>query len=245
MSNPPSVLSHRTSKSSLGTQGTKLLSTFLSDHVREYLDRRVLEQNQAILSKDPPQDTDELIWDIPTLDTCIIESFAVIVMADVSGYSRLTSVMSERGKTGFELLTKTMKDYLDNIVDIVMAHNGDIIKFAGDAVLFYWKLDAKERRNTCIASKTNSCNCPKCLKGEVVLRAALCCTDLLKRLGRYEINIEGCDVKHLSIHLGIGAGNLMDVHAKGNEYRFEHFVAGDAVNQLMAVLNDAKPGRHA
>jgi hypothetical protein len=79
------------------------------------------------------------------------------------------------------------------------------------------------------------------MKGEIVLRAAHCCLELLKKLGTYNIDIQDCDTKVLKIHLGIGAGQIYDVHV-GYGNRWEHFIAGDGVNQLGTVLDLAKSG---
>eukprot|EP00842_Homolaphlyctis_polyrhiza_P003038 jgi/Hompol1/3735/HPOL_006710-RA len=58
------------------------------------------------------------------------EAFAAVVMVDVSGYSKLTAALAERGPVGAELLTKTMKGYLDKIIHTIVTHGGDIVKFA-------------------------------------------------------------------------------------------------------------------
>jgi hypothetical protein len=45
------------------------------------------------------------------------ESFAAVVMADVSGYSNLSSTLAEKGAEGAEILSKTMKGYLDKVLN--------------------------------------------------------------------------------------------------------------------------------
>lgn len=76
----------------------------------------------------------------------------------------------------------------------------------------------------------------------MVYKAALCCLTLLTKLGTYEINIPDCPTKALRIHLGIGAGLINEVIVGGFPGRWEHFIAGDAVNQLSQVLDIAKAG---
>ena len=66
--------------------------------------------------------------------------------------------------------------------------------------------------------------------------------ELLNELGTYEINIPDCPIKVLRIHLGIGAGQIHDVHVGGEMGRWEHFIAGDALKQLSQVLDLAKAG---
>jgi hypothetical protein len=43
------------------------------------------------------------------------EHFAAVVMADVSGYSKLSSSLAGRGAEGAEILCRTMKGYLDKV----------------------------------------------------------------------------------------------------------------------------------
>ena len=167
-------------------------------------------------------------------------------MVDVSGYSKLTATLAERGPGGAELLSKTMKGYLDQIIEVILSYGGDIVKFAGtlnsyashltfsgDALVVYWSsptainmTDSKEDIE----------------RGELVYKAAHCCLTLLTKLGTYGINIADCPTKTLAIHLGIGAGLITDVVVGGAPGRWEHFIAGDAVNQLSQVLDLAKAG---
>ncbi|RKO89320.1 nucleotide cyclase, partial [Blyttiomyces helicus] len=103
----------------------------------------------------------------------------------------------------------------------------------GDAVIFYWKLSPDDPDQSDNA------------RGELVLKACHCCMDLLNNLGTYDIDIPDCATKVLRIHLGIGAGTVYDVHVGGFPGRWEHFIAGDAVNQLSHVLDLAKAGELA
>ena len=79
------------------------------------------------------------------------------------------------------------------------------------------------------------------MKGDIVGKASQCCLELLRKLGTYNIEIPECEIKVLKIHLGIGAGQIFDVHV-GHGDRWEHFIAGDGVNQLATVLDLAKSG---
>jgi hypothetical protein len=75
----------------------------------------------------------------------------------------------------------------------------------------------------------------------LVYKAAQCCLQLLSELGEYPVAVEDCPIKKLRIHLGIGAGLMSDI-VVGGPLRWEHFLAGDAVNQLSQVLDSAKSG---
>jgi hypothetical protein len=68
---------------------------------------------------------------LPQLIPTATDAFAAVVMVDVSGYSKLTAALAERGPVGAELLSKTMKGYLDQIIEVIVRNGGDIVKFAG------------------------------------------------------------------------------------------------------------------
>lgn len=68
---------------------------------------------------------------LPDLTPSAVDAFAAVVMVDVSGYSKLTAALAERGPVGAELLSKTMKGYLDQIIEVIVSYGGDIVKFAG------------------------------------------------------------------------------------------------------------------
>jgi len=215
---------------------SRLIPSFISNTLKNYLDTEYAAHNGA-----------------PMLQPIAFESFAVVVMADVSGYSKLSAILAEKGPIGAEILSKTMKGYLDKIIRIVLSHEGDIVKFAGDAVIIMWKADMTGTDGVqCMREGKDSvkdggnpmsiiCRCANCVKGELVLKGSVCCLELLQNLGKYRVNIEGCSVNELNIHLGIGSGQIYDIHVKGDEERWEHFVVGDPMTQLGVVLNLAKP----
>lgn len=134
-------------------------------------------------------------------------------------------------------------------MDRIAKHRGDIVKFAGDALIACWRLELDPEEYTqagemvCRRPEQNSCECLKCLKGEVVLEASLCCLALLKHLGSIEVDLPGHGTQQLTIHIGVGAGQLFDIHLVGDEDRYEFMIAGDAVNQLELVLHSAEQSK--
>jgi len=124
--------------------------------------------------------------------------------------------------------------YYFKIIHIILSYQGDIVKFVGDAVIFYWKI--KDDNIDDISEDP--------ARGELVLTACYCCIKLLKELGSFEINIPDCEITMLKIHLGIGAGRIYDIHVGGKD-RWEHFIGGDAMDQISTVLDLANAGELA
>ena len=104
--------------------------------------------------------------------------------------------------------------------------DGDIVKFLGDAVICYWtvKLTATDVE-----------------KSNLVTRSVECCLELITLLGSYKVKVDKID-KTIGIHIGLGVGNTFDIHVGGYGNRWEHYISGDAINQLRVVLDLAKSG---
>jgi class 3 adenylate cyclase len=58
---------------------------------------------------------------------------AALLFADISGFTALTERLAERGPVGAEELTRLLNDYFGQLVDTMIEHGGDVVKFAGDA----------------------------------------------------------------------------------------------------------------
>ena len=59
----------------------------------------------------------------------------VCMLADISGFTRLSGTFCERGKDGIDQLQLVVNGYLGQLVKIVYAYGGDVMKFAGDALV--------------------------------------------------------------------------------------------------------------
>lgn len=85
----------------------EIIPNFVSNHVRRFC--------YSALAKQLDQPFSQKKLAMPTLEPCINEAFGAVVMVDVSGYSKLTATLAERGAVGAELLAKTMKSYFDQV----------------------------------------------------------------------------------------------------------------------------------
>ena len=98
-----------------------LAANFVSSHVRSYCNdiaTNFLELPEIqIVTPDSGKDVHSPITDLilPKLIPSANSGFAAVVMADVSGYSKLSSKLAEIGAQGAELLGKAMKGYLDQV----------------------------------------------------------------------------------------------------------------------------------
>lgn len=67
-----------------------------------------------------------------------------------SGYTRLTEKLSTSTGAGYEALVASLNRYFDKISEEIYAHGGDVIKFAGDALLvaFYVNDEGSNNQNS-------------------------------------------------------------------------------------------------
>jgi class 3 adenylate cyclase/tetratricopeptide (TPR) repeat protein len=154
-------------------------------------------------------------------DIAGLEQFNCAVMfADISGFTPLAESFASEGAVGAEKLTATLNDYFSHLVGIIQEHGGDVVKFAGDAVLAIWK-DGAELKNLAFAS----------------WRASQCGLEIQKALKSYRAG----NVK-LSLRVAVGAGAVNIIHVGGVFNRWEFLIAGKPLEQVGAVSDDIEPG---
>lgn len=103
-----------------------LASNFVSSHVKTYClgiatafvdSKLAIPETPLMETPDSGKELATPLSDtqLPKLMPSADSGFAAVVMADVSGYSKLSSKLAEKGPIGAELLGKAMKGYLDQV----------------------------------------------------------------------------------------------------------------------------------
>ncbi len=148
-----------------------------------------------------------------------LEKFpAAVLFADISGFTALTERLAERGAAGVEELTKHLNAYFGQLIALIAERGGDIVKFAGDAMLGIWVATEED-----LATQT--------------ARTAECSLEILRNLTNYI-----ADDIHLTLHLGIAAGEMMGLHVGGVRNRWEFIVAGQPLAQMASAEVAAQKG---
>ena len=65
-------------------------------------------------------------------------NLGAVMIADVSGFTLLTEKLAEQGAAGIEELTRVLNEYFGHVIDLIDVRGGDIVRFAGDAILAVW-----------------------------------------------------------------------------------------------------------
>src|SRR5690242_9678075 len=75
----------------------------------------------------------------------IRDSFqSVVLFADISGFTALTEKLGVRGPAGVETLARILNDYFGKMIDVIQEYGGDVVKFAGDALIVIWRIGSEE-----------------------------------------------------------------------------------------------------
>ena len=129
--------------------------TTLLGYLPAILIKKILEQKQSEKKKAP------ITMPIKT----------VSLFADISGFTKLSESFSKKGRKGSEFLAFCLNRYMELLINIIGKNGGDIIKFAGDALLVIWPQEKGGNED-----KINSCR-----------RAVQCALQIITKLDKLEM----------------------------------------------------------
>ncbi len=61
-----------------------------------------------------------------------------LLIADISGFTRMTEQMARRGRKAVETLRALINGYFDELIDRVDLHGGEVMSFTGDGLIAVW-----------------------------------------------------------------------------------------------------------
>lgn len=165
---------------------------------------------------------------------------SALLFIDISGFTKLATTLDP------ESLSKAINSYFQLIVNVVVSHGGDILKFAGDAVFVEWKATPSRIAGPQLI-KTTTMPLPDC-----VYVAAVCASRIVAQCSDFPIFAhgvgtggQGAQVATLNVHCGIGAGELVGVHVGDYECRREFVMLGDPIDQVAEAVDAATLGEVA
>lgn len=149
------------------------------------------------------------------------------LFADISGFTALAERLSLQGSAGTEQLSRVLNRYFEQLIDVVTAYGGEVVKFAGDALLAVWQVaeDSTEDADAALAA--------------VCARAAACGLEAQSLLHNYPI----AEDLRLSLRIAVGAGEFVTMHLGGKLGRWEYFVSGEPLIQISLTEKHANPGK--
>ncbi|MDX1616422.1 MAG: adenylate/guanylate cyclase domain-containing protein [Candidatus Promineifilaceae bacterium] len=155
---------------------------------------------------------------------------AAVLFADISGFTALAEHLTTQQRADAEDLANLLNEYFRRVIAVVQMHGGEVTKLAGDGLLVLWPIAAGMARLGHDAQVALA---------ECVARAAQCAIDLQSELHEFR-SAAGLT---LSLGIGIGAGDVYDVHLGGVFGRWEFLLSGSPLVQMSLAKEQARPGR--
>jgi len=135
-----------------------------------------------------------------------------ILFSDVRGFTAMSEKLSA------PQVVEVLNEYLTAMVDIVMAHNGTLDKYVGDAIMAVWGSPLYEPKHK-----------------ENALRTAVQMMEVLQEL-QAKWQAEG--KPHIDIGIGLNTGHVVAGNMGHPDFKMDYTVIGDDVN-LAARMESA------
>ena len=159
-------------------------------------------------------------------ETVMHRCTGVVVFSDASGFTALTETLAKK-PDGAEVLSKCLNLFFTPLIDIIEAYRGDVIKFSGDALSIVFEATDDYRLHS------SPCGSPGSRQKTPIelaaLRASACCLEIHKRLHNFDTGEGGV---RLTLHIGVGAGDVAILQVGGEHGRFEYVIAGTPMEQI-------------
>src|SRR5215208_869423 len=194
-----------------------------------------LALTELLASYVPKLIQNRIIADPSPIESPVAEEFqAAILFADISGFTPLTERMVERGPAGVETLARILNEYFGQLIDIIHDYGGDVVKFAGDAVIAIWPIvpDDLAAGGIGIPGPISRAD-----QWQWTMRAAECAVTVRDRLSNYQVEEES-----LYLKLAVSSGSITAVHVGGVFSRWEFLLAGNPLVELGIANTLAKAG---
>ena len=149
------------------------------------------------------------------------DTSCAVLFADISGFTSLTERLAQKGAVGAEELTAALNSYFGELIGIVGRFGGDVLKFAGDALLATF-----EDR---VAGEDLQDAAARAVSASLVIQ---------KQMEDFP-EVEG---QKLSLKIALAAGDLRLMHLGGVFGRCELLMVGDSLKELGDANDLAGPG---
>jgi len=191
--------------------GDALLRSSDTLNIASYVPSRVIRYYEKLV--DEGKQVPEAGWKSPIS--------SILLVADISGFTALSKYLLEsKGKDGPDLTSQYLNQYFHRMMCIIQEYGGDVLKFAGDALLINFDM-SKE-----------------CAK-----RAVECALVLVAKCDNYSPS-DDMPIR-LSLHAAIGGGSGVEMHIGGIGGRREHCISGGFFNEVGELVDASNAGQVA
>jgi class 3 adenylate cyclase len=187
-----------------------------SSYCYKHIDARREKDENSTFRQLIPLIPDEVLNN-PT--NCAKQNFdCVVFLADISGFTQLSDKY-QKVSNGASKLSMVLNFYLSIMVQEILSHNGDIIKYAGDAFLAIFRTDDETSMKTCVHNALDTA---------IIIQNN--CTNY-----RTEIGVT------LNVKLAISCGSV-DFMIIGDDHSSHYALVGSPVWQVKSLQELILPG---
>ncbi|MBF8264233.1 MAG: adenylyl cyclase class-3/4/guanylyl cyclase [Dehalococcoidia bacterium] len=138
----------------------------------------------------------------PQQPTWIEQVEGTLVLADISGFTRLSERLAELGKEGAERLTDIINSYFSRMLDMARSLDGHNVKFGGDALLLLF------------------------MGNDHALRAVATSLAMIRATQSFKAVSVGKERIRLNMSAGVHSGTFWSASAGLTGVRMQHFLLG-------------------
>jgi predicted ATPase/class 3 adenylate cyclase len=149
---------------------------------------------------------------------------AVVLFADIAGFTPLSEALAKVGKYGAEELSRVLNHYFGSMVERAVAYGGSVVRLTGDALTAMFPYD----RATCPV---------------VVRRAVRCALDMQAAMGAFQAVDTEAGVFRLAMRAGLAMGPVLGTIVGDPAVRLEYVVAGRTIDRAAAAERWAAIGQ--
>jgi len=158
----------------------------------------------------------------------------VVSILDVSGFTKLSEGLCSFGAHGADYLFHHLNEYFRALINEVTSMDGDVLKFAGDALIITWRCDSVKEHIQALRAIRASLNA--CALDSTQMQKhghSLAASETSERRAVME---QGFDLK---AHVGLAFGELDFMVLGGIGGRHEFLVSGDILEETGTALDAA------
>jgi class 3 adenylate cyclase len=145
------------------------------------------------------------------------------LLADISGFTKLSSTLCAQGSKGLDKLRSITNNSFRSFIDIILMHGGDVIAFAGDALICVF-------RPKVIADDDNIATSTDEQIGHKGLAAIACAKEICNTI-----------LNGVQIHCGITYGSMCAAILGGFRSQYAAILNGKCTEEIGQVLDSAGP----
>lgn len=179
--------------------------------------------------------------------------FGTCMLADISGFTLMSAAFSKIGAEGLEVLHRITNDLVGKIVEIVYSCGGDVIAFAGDAIICvfedaYFTSSGHSDESSNISQRRLSFS----TDNDSGVKALLCAEEITKRVPLlFDFTEIAKDVPELrrpetpfqlKTHVAMSHGEMSLGALGGVENKWVFLLNGQCVSELGGCIHDAGTG---